>query len=108
MNDRKMLRIVSEMLAEYLREEVEEKPKLETGSLDITTPEPPKRETLDLVPVEQSAPPVQEVSVTQATPVDQGMSELDVKNKEIERLKEELSKAQLNTFNFQPIGATNG
>jgi hypothetical protein len=32
------------------------------------------------------------------------LNDLDSKNKEIERLKEELSKAQLSSFNFQPVG----
>lgn len=108
MNDRKILRIVSEMLAEYLREDDEEKPRVETGALDIVPVEPPKKEAIDLTPVEQPVQQVQEAPAPQPTQLVQGMSELDVKNQEIERLKEELSKVQLNTFNFQPIGATNG
>ena len=111
MNDRKILRIVSEMLAEYLREDEEDKedkPRVETGALDIAPVDPPKKETIDLPPVEQPVPQVQEAPVPQPTPLAQGLSELDVKNQEIERLKEELSKAQLNSFNFQPIGVTNG
>lgn len=108
MNDRKILRIVSEMLAEYLREDEEDKPQVETGALDIAPVDPPKKETIELSPVEQPVQQVQESPVPQPTPLSQGLSELDVKNQEIERLKEELSKAQLNTFNFQPVGVTNG
>lgn len=108
MNDRKILRIVSDMLAEYLREDEEAKPQVETGALDIAPVDPPKKEAIELSLVEQPVTPVQEAPAPQPSPLVQGLSELDVKNQEIERLKEELAKAQLNTFNFQPIGVTNG
>ena len=108
MNDRKILRIVSEMLTEYLREEDEDKPRVETGALDLAPVDLQRKDTVELAPIDQPIQQVLETPEQQVTPLSQGMSELDIKNQEIERLKEELSKAQLNTFNFQPIGATNG
>ena len=103
MNEKRVLRLVAEVIMEALgKEDLDDAPtmqktpqpvqKVETGSLEMNPPVPePQVQTAPIALEEVQKAPVQ-------------MGDLDSKNKEIERLKEELSKAQLNNFNFQPVG----
>jgi hypothetical protein len=98
MNEKKLLRIVADLILEYLEDDKKEAPApVEVGELAVT-------------PEIRSVPQVEalEESPAEASPLDTGEAELAQKNQEIERLKEERSKAQMNAFNFQPIGGTNG
>lgn len=98
MNEKKLLRIVADLILEYLEDNKEEnQTPVEVGELAAA-------------PEIHSAPQAEvlEEATAEIAPLDTGETELAQKNQEIERLKEELSKAQMNAFNFQPIGGTNG
>lgn len=102
MNERRILRLVADLLLEYLEEDKQntiEHGDLKQDSIVLDLPEQNIEE-------KQTAPSDIPQDTQVSTPIID--NELEIKNREIERLKEELSKAQLNSFNFQPIGGTNG
>ena len=112
MNERKILKLVAELISEYLAEEPE-KPKTETGDLSMPVPlvleKSPENVIIEAPEQPKNVMEAKEPVENSPQPLHQHVEDLEIKNKEIERLKEELAKAQMNHFNFQPIGgSTNG
>lgn len=103
MNEKKLLRIAADLILAYLGEDSITEP-VETGELGLSPPA-----LLEQAPVKVTESlDTQEEEAVDTKDEPPPVSDLELKNQEIERLKEELSKAQLNSFNFKPIGGTDG